>query len=144
MAQGRIEMVAREVARREAGRAQARKRALALAERMREQMTGLMARFLAEVNAAGAPHLNLIEVGPVEPDDKSIRAFQFKIVRGRYEAVVVSKDRGEVMLVGPYKRGQDEGPCNPIHHEESEPDLNRLAEHLEALLSGLIETSFQK
>lgn len=144
MAAGRIEAVASEVAAREAGRAQARQRARELADWLRQRMLSHRARFVAAVEAAGASHLDLIEITAVEPDDKSIRAFQFKIRRGRYEAVVVSKDRGEVMMVGPFKRGQDEGPCNPIHHQGGDPDRELLADHLETFLSALIEMSFTK
>ena len=115
-----------------------------MADWLWQQMSSLRARFVAAADAAGAPHLAIIAITAVEPDDKSIRAFQFKIRRGRYEAVVVSKDRGEVMMVGPYKRGRDEGPCNPIHHEGGEPDRERLAEQLETLLFDLIEMSFAK
>ena len=144
MSTGRIEEAAREVARREAGRGQARQRARVLADWLKERMTALNARFVATVKAQDAAHLDLIEITSVEPDDKSVRAFQFKIRRGRYEAVVVSKDRGEVMMVGPFKKGQDEGPCHPIHHEGGEPDRELLAQQLEALLSDLIEMSFAK
>ena len=144
MAAGRIEAVALEVAAREAGRGPARERARVLADWLNWQMSALRTRFVAAADTAGAPHLDLIEITPVEPDDKSIRAFQFKIRRGRYEAVVVSKDRDEVMMVGPFTRGKDEGPCNPIHHEGGEPDREFLADHLETLLSDLIEMSFTK
>lgn len=144
MAAGRIEAVAREVAAREAGREQARQRARELADWLRQRMLSCRARFVSAADAAGAPHLDLIEITAVEPDDKSIRAFQFKIRRGRYEAIVVSKDRSEVMMVGPFKRGQDEGPCNPIHHEGGDPDRELLADHIETLLSDLVAMSFTK
>jgi len=141
---GRIETIAREVAAREAGREQAREDAHDLAEWLRMQMSSLRTRFLDAAGAAGVNHLDLIEITSVEPDDKSIRAFQFKVRRGRYEATVVSKDRGETMMVGPYKRGEQEGPCNPIHHEDSEPNRELLAGNLESLLVALIEMSFTK
>lgn len=144
MTAGRIEQLARELAQREAPRAPARQRALVLAGWLHEEAVALRGSFAAAAGAAGAAHLDLIEITDVEPDDKSIRAFQFKIRRGRYEAVVVSKDRGEVMMVGPFKKGQDEGPCDPIHHEEGEPDLGVLSGRLEALLAALIEISFAK
>ena len=141
---GRIEEAARKVAAREAGREQARRQAREHAEWLRDRMTTLRARFVETASAAGVSHLDLIDITPVEPDDKSIRAFQFKIRRGRYEATIVSKDRGETMLVGPYKRGQDEGPCHPIHHEGVEPDREGLADQLESLLVALIDMSFSK
>ena len=140
----RIESVARKVAAREAGREEARARARELADWLRGEMTSLRDRFLSTARAAGVSHLDLIEITDVEPDDKSIRAFQFKIRRGRYEAVIVSKDRGETMMVGPFKRGQDEGPCNPVHHEGGDPDRALLTRHLETLLADLIELAFQK
>ncbi|HEY3174569.1 MAG TPA: hypothetical protein VGK94_02280 [Candidatus Polarisedimenticolia bacterium] len=140
----RIEALAREIASREAGRVDAVERARLLAGELHSEVAAVVSRFAAAARRAGAPHLDLVTVGPVEPDDKSIRAFQFKIRRGRFEAIVVTKDRGEVMLVGPFKRGEAEGPCNPIRQEGRESDRPGIETNLETLLVALIEMSFQK
>ena len=140
----RFTTLGREIAAREAGRSDARRRARDLAARLHGEATAAVARFAAAAREAGAPHLDLITISPVEPDDKSIRAFQFKVRRGRFEAIVVCKDRGEVMLVGPFRRGDDEGPCNPIHLEEGQDAQRRIGEDLETLLVNLIEMAFQK
>lgn len=135
----RIEALAARIAAGEAGRAAARDRARRLAEEIHREVTGAVARFAEAARRAGAPHLDLVEVGPVEPDDKSIRAFQFVIRRGRTRAVVVSKDRGEVMLVGPFREGGDQGPCRPFHLDTPGADPDDPGRALEALLVELIE-----
>ena len=140
----KIEALAREIAAREATRAAARAAAHRLAEELYAQVTAAVERFAETVRASGAPHLDLITVGPVEPDDKSIRAYQFRVCRGRWQGIVVSKDRGEIMLVGPFNRGGEEGPCSSIHFSEGESALEKARGPLEAFLISLIETSFQK
>ncbi len=59
---------------------------------------------------AGAAHLR-IDVGPVRLDEKHVRSMEFDVTRGRYRTVITVKSRGEVTLVGPFRRGGDEGPC---------------------------------
>lgn len=140
----RLEAVARELAAGEADRGPARQAARDLAERLREEAAAAVGRFAAVAGAAGAPHLDLLTVGPVEPDDKSVRAFQFLIRRGRWTVIVVSKDRGEVMLVGPFKRGDEEGPCHPIRFEEDGPDMEGLGREIETLLINLVREAFSR
>lgn len=134
-----LEDLARRIARTEAGRAGKRKEALQVAERLHGVASAAIAAFARAAADAGAPHLDLIEMGPVEPDDKSIRAFQFRVRRGRWEAIVVSKDRAEVMFVGPFKRGSAEEPCRPVHLEDAGPGMAAALEGLESLLAGLVE-----
>ena len=38
-------------------------------------------------------------------------AMEFDVTRGRYRTVSTVNSRGEVTLVGPFRRGGDEGPC---------------------------------
>jgi len=104
----------------------------------------MIATFAAAVREEGAPHLDLLRLDPVEPDDKSIRAFQIRIHRGRFRALVIVKDRAEVMLVGPFRQGSSEEPCRAIRTSEV-ADLDRsLDEPLEGLLADLIEASCAK
>ena len=140
----RIESLAREIAAREAGRAGSRAAAQRLAEELHAEVTAAVERFAATLRESGAPHLDLITVGQVEPDDKSIRAFQVKVCRGRWIGLIVTKDRGEIMLVGPFQRGADEGPCNPVLFAEGEPALEKARGPLERLLMSLIEASYRK
>jgi len=140
----RIEELAYEIGQREAGRARQRQAARRLAQRLRSQVLAAVATFVEAAAASGAPHLDLIHVEPVEPDDKSVRAFQFRITRGRHEGIVVSKDRGEVMLVGPFRRGGMEGPCLPFHLEGSGKLPVRLSEALESFLIRIIQQAYAK
>ena len=139
----RLEALAREIASREAGRGPSRARARRLAERLRVEVERAVARFVRAAAEAGAPHLDLIRVGSIDPDDKSVRAFQLRVTRGRHVAIVVCKDRGEVMLVGPFRQGDAEGPCDPIHLEQAD-SAAQLEDRLEAMLVRLIQVSFQK
>jgi hypothetical protein len=141
---GRIEQLAREIAAREAERAGRRAAARDLADRLHATARDLLRRFARAAGAAGAPHLDLVRISPVEPDDKSIRAWQFRIWRGRWEAIVVSKDRGEVMLVGPFKPGEPQGPCNPFHLEGAPAERDRLRAELPELICRLIEAAYEK
>ncbi len=138
-----LEDLARRIAAREAGRGDRRAAARDMADRLHADVTACARRFARAVRQAGAPHLDLIRIGPVEPDDKSIRAFQVKLRRGRWEACVVSKDRGEVMLVGPYRLGGEQGPCNPFHIDADPTERQRLDRELPELLGRLIEAAFE-
>jgi hypothetical protein len=61
----------------------------------------------------GAPYLGNLEVSPVEPDDKHVDCVQFRVSRGRMEliCVAIAQEPGKMRLVGPFKRGKQEGPC---------------------------------
>jgi len=69
--------------------------------------------FRQRASEIGAPYLGNIEVSPVEPDEKHQDAVQFRISRGRLEVICVAIARGEgkMRVVGPFKRGKEEGPC---------------------------------
>ncbi len=138
-----LEDLARRIARGESGRAEERKKALRIVETLHMEAARAIAAFARAAAEAGAPHLDLIAIGPVEPDDKSIRAFQFRLHRGRWEAIVVSKDRAEVMFVGPFKRGGAEEPCHPVHLEEAGSGMPAALEGLESLLTDLVEAAYR-
>ena len=86
--------------------AAARERAVAL---RRAVAAGLDA-FHATAASAGAPGLR-VELSEPRLDDKHVRAVQFELRRGRHQAIVTVKSRGEVTLVGPFQAGKTEGPC---------------------------------
>ena len=139
----RIGDLARTLARREKGRVPGRAAARSLAERLQSLARDAVGRFAVVAAGEGAPHLDLVTVSDVEPDDKSIRAFQVRLTRGRHEAVIVSKDRGEVMLVGPYRKGDTQGPCRPRSEDSDGPDPEALRAAVEDLVADLIEQAFE-
>ena len=71
----------------------------------------------------------------MEPDEKHVDAVQFRIARGRHEVICVAIARGEgrMRVVGPFKRGKEEGPCAeaPLRGAEVE---TLLEERLAALV----------
>lgn len=138
-----LEERARRIARVESARTEARDKALQVIRDLHAEATRAIESFARSAAEAGAPHLDLITVGPVEPDDKSIRAFQFRLRRGRWEAVVVSKDRAEVMYVGPFKRAEGEEPCRPVHLEEKGAGMPAARKGLESLLIDLVEAAYE-
>lgn len=95
---------------REAPHREAREAARKEAERLRAATAEALEAFHAAAAERGAPYLR-VELSAVQPDEKHLRALQFALRRGRHEAVVTVRSRGEVTLVGPYQRGRAEGPC---------------------------------
>jgi hypothetical protein len=61
----------------------------------------------------GAPYLGNLEVSAVEPDEKHFDSVQFRVARGRTEllCIAIAREPAKVRLVGPFKRGKQEGPC---------------------------------
>ncbi|MEX2204803.1 MAG: hypothetical protein WEF50_01085 [Myxococcota bacterium] len=61
----------------------------------------------------GAPYLGHLEVSAVEPDEKHVDCVQFRVTRGRTEllCIAIAREPVKVRLVGPFKRGKQEGPC---------------------------------
>lgn len=109
-----------------ADREAARQRAVALHAWVAE---GLEA-FHAAAAAAGSPHLAVC-LGAPRTDDKHLRSVEFDLVRGRHRAIVTVKSRGETTLVGPFRAGGTEGPCQSFPFE-AEADLR-------AALVGFLE-----
>ena len=144
MKTGKLQEIARELAARDGNRGDRRKKAHDLAVNLRDEIVDAVEVFTRTVEEEGAPYLDLIRVSTVKPDDKSVRAFQIRVSRGRFHALVVSKDRGEVMLVGPFKAGRQEEPCQSFHLDEGQQDGPDLSAGLESLLSSLIRDSYQK
>lgn len=136
-----IETLAKEIAAKEAARLPERRQAEDLAHRLHARARGTLDRFNRAVGEAGAPHLDLVRLGPVEPDDKSVRAFQFRMLRGAWTGLVVTRDKGEIMLVGPFKRGHDEEPCHALPLERG---VGAIEEAIDELVTALIEQSYAR
>ncbi|MFQ5701124.1 MAG: hypothetical protein ACE5HU_04705 [Acidobacteriota bacterium] len=140
----RIESLARDLAARDRDRITARRRAADRAQALHDVTVTAIGRFAEAVRRGGAGHLDLLRVDPVEPDDKSVRAFQFAVRRGRFQALVICKDRDEVMLVGPFKRGRTEEPCRTLHLAGDGDHTTAVEQALEQLQVDLIRESFAK
>jgi len=83
----------------------------------------------------GAPYLGNLEVSPVEPDEKRVGCVQFRVARGRLEllCVAIADGTGKVRLVGPFKRGKQEGPCVEVPLRGAEVE-KALADRIEQLV----------
>jgi hypothetical protein len=108
--QRRLSEAGRRLGEREAAHLAALEEARSRAEKLRAEVAEGIAAFHAAARRAGAPHLSL-ELGEVRGDDKHLRAVEFELRRGRHRAIVTVKSRGDVTLVGPFKAGKQEGPC---------------------------------
>jgi hypothetical protein len=80
---------------------------------LREHAFLAVEAFRQRASELGAPYLGNIDVSAVEPDDKHVDAVQFKVARGRLEllCIAIARGEGKTRVVGPFKRGQKEGPC---------------------------------
>jgi hypothetical protein len=125
MAVKRFEELAGELGARDRDLAEPLRVARAELDRLRQSACEHVAAFVAAVQRAGAPHLAQVSVGPVEPDEKHVDCWQFKVQRGRWEIVCVAKPRGVVTLVGPYRSGKPEHPCRdyPLPSEAAQGGL---------------------
>ena len=94
------------------------------------------ARFHEAASGAGAPHLQ-VEVSEPRTDAKHLRAVELDLARGRHRAIITVKSRGEVTLVGPFRKGKDEGPCRRIPFADA--DLEAPGDALAAGLGELLE-----
>jgi hypothetical protein len=128
----RLEVLGRSIGSREAEHAAAFEAARARIERLHAQVAGAVERFHAAARA-GAPHLR-VELTGIRVDDKHLRALEFDLVRGRHRAVVTSKSRGDVTLVGPFRVGKTEGPCRSFTADATEALESALAAFLERFL----------
>jgi hypothetical protein len=119
----RLRDAGRRLGSREAEHATALSEAQVRAAKLRGAVADAVAGFNEGARAAGAPHL-VLEVGEPRVDDKHLRAIEFELRRGRHRAIVTVKSRGEVTLVGPFKAGKPEGPCQTFPWD-SDADLQR-------------------
>jgi hypothetical protein len=105
----RVEALARQLATRETNHAEAIEKAQYKAAELHREVSAAIEHFNAIVGQS-VPHL---EVGVSTPrvDDKHLHAIEFDLERGAHRGVVTVKAKGEVTLVGPFRRGKAEGPC---------------------------------
>ena len=133
-----LEQMGKRLAERETAHAakleQVRQRAVELHERVRVGLEG----FHRGSREAGAPHLS-VELSPPRIDDKHIHSFQFDLARGRHRVLVTVKSKGKVTLVGPFRTGKQEGPCNSFALDDDAAIDAGLAE----VLAEFLEVAFE-
>ncbi len=100
------------------------------AEALRAEIAEGLKGYEEAIAKAGAPQL-AVDLGPVRTDEKHVRAVEFELARGRHRALFIVKSRGEITLVGPFRTGKPEGPCQSVAWD-SRPDLD-------TALGGFIE-----
>jgi hypothetical protein len=100
---------------------------------LRERIAVALDAFHREAASAGAPHLR-IDLSAPRVDEKHVRAVEFDLSRGRHKAIVIAKSRGEITLVGPFRTGKTEGPCQSFPFSAEAPLASALATFLEAFL----------
>jgi hypothetical protein len=112
---------------------------IALDEAFREarRLHGLVSDALKALHTAlaeqGCQHLR-VHLGEPRLDEKHIRAVQFELERGRTVALVTVKSRGDVTLVGPFRSGKTEGPCQSVPWTDPRAVEEALAGFLERFL----------
>ena len=129
----RLAALGRTLGARESDHADAIARAQDCAETVRAEVSAALDRFHAAAAQAGAPHLR-IELSAIRTDDKHLRAVEFDLTRGRHQAIVVAKAKGEITLVGPFKQGKVEGPCLSFPFDSREEIQRALGTFLETFL----------
>ena len=128
----RLEALGRELGRREAAEAAALADAWRHAEAVRARVADALGGLHDGLAAAGASHLRL-QLGPLRLDEKHVRAVQFEVARGRTQLLVTVKSRGEVVLVGPFRTGKEEGPCQRVPWDDQDALSKALLERLAKL-----------
>ena len=130
----RLEELGRSLGQREAAHAADLEGAREQVERLHAEVSAALERFHAAASQAGAPHLR-IDQSDVRIDHKHLRSVEFELSRGRHRAIVVAKSRGEVTLVGPFRTGKTEGPCQSFAFDAKDA----IADALESFLADFIE-----
>ena len=125
----RIDAIARSLREREARHADAMASARAKADQLHATATAAIARFSDAVGDA-LPGLR-VDVSDPRLDDKHVHAIEFDLERGRHRAIVTVKSKSEVIFVGPFRVGKNEGPCKTLPfdpHGDLEDALGDLIE----------------
>lgn len=126
----RLAALGRELGAREAEHAAPLAEAWREARRVHAWIADALDALHAALAEEGSPHLR-IELGEPRLDEKHVRAVQFELTRGRTVALVTVKSRGDVTLVGPFRAGKTEGPCQSVPWTEAaalEPALQSFLE----------------
>ena len=105
----RMEALASALVKREERHAGDLARAREKADELYAQLDSAVERFNGVI-AGTAPGLQLAVNGP-RLDEKHAHSVQLDLERGRHRALVIVKSKAEVILVGPFKAGKAEGPC---------------------------------
>lgn len=100
---------------------------------LRQRVASAIDAFHRAAASAGAPHLR-VDLSDLRVDEKHLRAVEFELSRGRHKALVIAKSRGEITLVGPFRAGKVEGPCQSFPFEAGAPLATALADFLESFL----------
>ena len=119
---------------REAEHAEALGEAWHEARRLHGLVTDALDALHAALLEQGNAHLRVLLSDP-ELDAKHVRAVQFELRRGRTIGLVSVKSRGDVTLVGPFRSGKTEGPCESL----AWTDAPALESALEAFLERFLE-----
>ena len=129
----RLEDLGRALGAREAAHSRDLAEARRHAELLRTRVAEALERFHAAATCAGAPDLR-IDLSEVRTDDKHLRAVEFDLTRGRHKAVVTAKSSGEVTLVGQFRTGKTEGPCQSFSFDAVAEINAALGDFLETFL----------
>jgi len=130
----RFRKLAEELAGRDPGLAVRLRDVRDAARPLRELAFAAIETFRERAAELGAPYLGNLEVSAVEPDEKHHDSIQFRVARGRIEllCIAIAEGAGKIRLVGPFKRGKQEGPCAdaPLRGPEVEKALEDRIEQL--------------
>ncbi len=125
----RLTALGTELGAREASHIEELDRARQIARELHAAVVDALEGFHQSASAAGASHLQIETTEPAL-DQKHVRAMEFEVRRGRTVGIVTVKSRGEVTLVGPFRRGKNEGPCRSIAIAEETELRQALSEFL--------------
>jgi len=131
----RFESLGRSLGTRESEHAEDLARARTQIEGLHSAVSAALAAFTRGARSAGASHLQ-VELSGIRTDDKHLRAVEFELVRGRHCAIVTAKSQGEVTLVGPFRKGKDEGPCRSFPFGADSEIREAVSEFLETFLEA--------
>ena len=136
----RFRKLAEDLAQRDSGLAERIRAVQDAARLLRDQAFQVVEAFRERARELGAPYLGNLEVSAVEPDEKHVDGVQCRVSRGPFEllCIAIAQDAGKVRLVGPFKRGKQEGPCHeaPLRGDVVEKALEDRIEQLLREASG--------
>jgi hypothetical protein len=105
------------------------------AEELHQRVSAGLVGYHEAIAKEGAAQLE-VELGRVHTDEKHVRSVEFSLARGRHRALFVVKSKGEVIMVGPFRTGKKEGPCQPIEW--------RTQEELDAAILPFLESFLEQ
>ncbi len=105
--------VGRTLGEREAPHREGLEAARATANALHARVSAALEHYHAAIQTAGSPHLR-VEIGDPRLDHKHVRSYEFVLKRGRHRGLFILKSKGQLTLVGPFREGKTEGPCQRI------------------------------